>query len=263
MATLILGANGKTGRLVVRELLEKQAAVKAIVRSSTDFYAVLPEKYKHDKRLNVVEINNLALSEVQWRELLKGCSSVISCLGHNLTFKGIYGKPRGLVADTVEGVCRAISSCSFNTTPVKFILMNTTGNQNKRMGEKVSLIQTLVVWLIRHLIPPHADNENASSYLQDNFLSNNKQIEWAVVRPDSLIDEADVTAYDVHQAPIRSAIFDAGLTSRVNVANFMATLAVAGRTRSTTNIENTKNTESSENIWTQWKFKMPVVYNQL
>jgi len=31
-----------------------------------------------------------------------GCDAVASCLGHNLTFKRLFGKPRRLVTDAVR-----------------------------------------------------------------------------------------------------------------------------------------------------------------
>lgn len=47
----------------------------------------------------------------------------------------------------------------------------------------------------------------------------------------------------VHQSPTRSAIFDAGKTSRINLGNFMCRLI-----------------EESD-LWEKWKGKMPVIYN--
>ena len=68
-------------------------------------------------------------------------------------------------------------------------------------------------------------------------------IEWAAVRPDSLINEELVTEYDIYPSPIRSAIFDAGKTSRINVAHFMSRLII------------------NDGIWQKWKGQMPVIYN--
>ena len=69
-------------------------------------------------------------------------------------------------------------------------------------------------------------------------------IEWAAVRPDGLIDKTEVTDYDIHKLPTRSAIFDAGTTSRINVAHFMAKLI------------------ESDSTWEMWRGKMPVIYNK-
>ena len=123
--------------------------------------------------------------------------------------------------------------------------MNTTGNKNIQAGEKVTVAQSAVVGLIRHLLPPHADNEMAATYLQSNFAANQKIIEWTAVRPDNLIDEEKVTEYDVHVSPTRSAIFDSGKTSRINVAHFMSQLII------------------DDDIWQKWKHQMPVIYNTL
>jgi hypothetical protein len=70
-------------------------------------------------------------------------------------------------------------------------------------------------------------------------------VEWVAVRPDDLIDETEVSAYDVHPSPIRSAIFDPGQTSRINVGHFMADLI------------------TGDDIWPQWKGQMPVIYNKV
>ena len=88
------------------------------------------------------------------------------------------------------------------------------------------------------------DNEKAADYLRTRVGQNDGAIEWAAVRPDNLIDENQVTAYEVHASPIRSAIFDAGSTSRINVGHFMADLI------------------SDEDTWNKWKGHMPVIYNK-
>lgn len=67
-------------------------------------------------------------------EYLKDCDAAVSCLGHNLTFKGMFGKPRLLVTDTVECICQAIKS-NKSGSPVKVVLMNTTGNSNRDIPE--------------------------------------------------------------------------------------------------------------------------------
>ncbi len=120
--------------------------------------------------------------------------------------------------------------------------MNTTGSSNRDLSERIPFGQTCVIWLLRLLLPPHVDNEQAADYLRTKVGQNNGDIEWAVVRPDNLIDEDEVTDYTVHVSPMRSAIFDAGTTSRINVASFMADLIV------------------NHNTWQQWKGQMPVLY---
>jgi hypothetical protein len=122
--------------------------------------------------------------------------------------------------------------------------MNTAGNSNRDRDEHVSLGQKCVMALLRLLLPPHVDNEKAADYLRTDIGQSDGAIEWAVVRPDNLVNQDAVTEYDVHPSPIRSAIFDAGVTSRINVGHFMADLITDDAT------------------WNRWKGQMPVIYNK-
>lgn len=159
-----------------------------------------------------------------------------------MSLRGIYGQPRRLVLDALRRLCRAIVA-SAPARPVRVVLMNTAGNSNRDLREPVSLAQRGVVALVRALVPPHADNEAASDYLRTVIGQAHPLIQWVVVRPDSLIDRDAVSAYETHPSPIRSAIFDAGRVSRINVAHFMAELAVGGA------------------AWERWRGRMPVIYD--
>ena len=238
MTTLVVGASGATGRLLVEQLLNRGDQVKIIVRSIDKF----PSSLRGHEQLTITEASLLDMTDSQLLEQVHGCKAVVSCLGHNLNVNGMFGEPRRLVTNGVQRLCRAIKK-SAPDVPVKYILMNTTGNQNKQAGELISTAQSVVIGLIRHLLPPHADNEEAAAYLQSNFGSNQTAIEWVAVRPDSLIDEQSVTEYKALPSPIRSAIFDAGKTSRINVAHFMSQLVI------------------DDDTWRHWKGQMPVVYN--
>jgi len=238
MTTLVVGASGATGRLLVEQLLAQGEIVRIIVRSID----TLPEAFKQNDQLILTQASLLDMTDAELKVHVQGCRAVISCLGHNLNFKGIFGHPRRLVSNAVQRLCHAVEA-SLPENPVKFILMNSTGNQNVKAEEKVSLAQTLVVGMIRLLVPPHADNEDATQYLQSRFDKNHHMIEWVAVRPDTLIDGESVTSYDTYTSPIRSAIFDAGKTSRINVAHFMSQLVISNST------------------WNKWKTKMPVIYN--
>ena len=102
--------------------------------------------------------------------------------------------------------------------------MNAAGNSNRDLNEQISFAHNGVIGLLRLLLPPHVDNEKAADYLRTQIGQNDEVIEWAVVRPDNLIDEPETTEFAVHPSPIRSAIFAAGVTSRINVGCFMADL---------------------------------------
>ena len=239
MTTLIIGASGATGRLLVEELLTRGKSVKIIVRLPDS----LPDTVKNHANLSVIKASILDLSDAEMVKYTHGCSAVVSCLGHNLTLRGMFGGPRRLVTDATRRLCDAIRA-NEPAQPVKFVLMNTTGNSNRDLDERISFGQKCVMSLIRLLLPPHVDNEKAADYLRNKVGQNDPMIEWAAVRPDGLIDEYEVTEYDIHQSPTRSAIFDAGTTSRINVADFMAKLI------------------NNDSTWKTWRGQMPVIYNK-
>ncbi|MAT95552.1 MAG: NAD-dependent epimerase [Anaerolineaceae bacterium] len=240
MNILIVGATGATGRLLTEELLNRGQLVKVIVRSPDK----LPTAVKNHDNLTVIQASVLDLSDAELAKHTKGCDAVVSCLGHNMTFKGMYGHPRKLVTDATRRISEAIQA-NRPEKPTKFVLMNTTGNRNRDLNEPISFTEKFVVGLLRLLLPPHSDNEQAADYLRSKIGQNDKLIEWAAVRPDNLIDEDEVTRYDVYPSPIRSAIFDAGQTSRINVGYFMAELI------------------TEDDIWQKWQGQMPVIYNKV
>lgn len=239
MTTLVVGASGATGRLLVEQLLGRGVKVRVIVRSS-DY---LTEASKNHKNLTVVLASLLDISDSDLAGYVNDCDSIASCLGHNMTFQGIYGQPRRLVTDAVRRLCDAVRA-NKPVNPVRFLLMNTTGNSNHNIPEQISFAQRCVMVLIRLLLPPHVDNEKAADYLRTQIGKTDSQLEWAAIRPDGLIDETTVGKYEIYPSPTRSAIFDAGTTSRINVGHFMAELI------------------TDDGLWEQWKGTMPVIYNK-
>lgn len=238
MTTLVAGASGATGKHLVDQLLNAGQNVKVIVRSSAN----IPDSWSSDK-VSVIKANISEIDEAEMAKHVKGCDAVACCLGHNLTWKGIYGKPRKLVADAVSAMCHAIER-NAPERPVKFVLMNTAGNRNRDLAETISFGEKVVVGLLRLLLPPHRDNEEASDFLRKNAGQKNVGIEWVVVRPDTLLDDDKVTEYTLLPSPSRSALFNPGKTSRINVGNFMARLIL------------------EEGLWNKWKGQMPVIYNK-
>ncbi len=239
MNVFIAGSTGATGKKLTSELLERGHRVVTVVRSTNS----LPDEFRDHPNLNVTQASLLDLSDTALQELVKGCDAIVSTLGHNISFKGMYGHPRRLVTDAARRLCEA-AKANQPQNPVKFVLMNTTGNKNRDLDEKQSFGEKVVIGLLRVLLPPQADNEAAANYLRKKIGQNDSVIEWVAVRPDGLIDEDTVTEYSVHPSPLRSPIFDAGQTSRINVGHFMAELI------------------DDQTIWQAWKGQMPVIYNK-
>ena len=235
---LVLGASGATGRLVVNRLLQKGVGVIAIVRNAASLQSVVSDH----RSLQIIEDQISEMSVSSLAQYVKECDVAICCLGHNLTFRGMFGHPRRLVTDAVKKVTQSIESIN-DSRVFKIILMNTTGNSNRDIPEKPPFSQRIVITLLRILLPPHVDNEKAADFLRLQVGQNQNQIEWVAVRPDGLINEDSVTQYDIYASPIRNVIFDAGSTSRINVADFMSELVI------------------NSDLWRKWKGKMPVIYN--
>ena len=236
MKVLILGASGATGKLVVQQLVKRGIHVRMVVRES----AIIPVNISYDKKIEVIKgnINDFNIAKIM--DLLKDCDSVISCLGHNISLKGIFGRPRKLVFNTVTKIVEALKSLKLNK---KFILMSTTAYTNKKINEKNSPGEKIIFLLLKILLPPHKDNMLAADYLVYNLDSKIK-IDWVAVRPDSLFDEETESAYEIHHYKIRSPIFNPGKTSRINVSHFMAELV------------------TNDELWQKWKNNTPVIYNK-
>jgi putative NADH-flavin reductase len=238
MKVLVLGATGATGRLVVKQLLNRNVKVKAVTRNKS---IVLNEFKNNDLLENI--IGNISEFDLNKNlELINDCDAIVCCLGHNINFKGIFGKPRMLVSDSIKNICNAIERSK--KEKVKLILMNTTANTNIKLNENYSTKDRIVLSLLKLLLPPHKDNVEAAVYLPNIIGENNSKIEWSAIRPDTLINEENVSEYEIVESPKRSPVFDAGKTSRINVAYFTVELLF------------------DVGLWESWKFRMPVIYNK-
>ncbi len=238
MTSLVVGASGATGKLLVEQLLTAGQKVNVIIRPSSK----LPLHWDSNPSISIIRANIADMSVEEMAKHLSDCDAVASCLGHNLTFKGIFGKPHKLVSNSVKLLCNAIQH-NQPKQAIRFVLMNTTANRNRDLSEPVSFCQKVIMSVVRLLVPPHPDNEKAADYLRINIGQTNRFIEWVAVRPDALIDEDNVSDYKLYASPTRSALFNPGKTSRINVGNLTARLIV------------------DDVLWHQWKGQMPVIYN--
>jgi len=225
-----------TGRRLVEQLLGKNYKVRIIVRSSHK----LPADIVENPNTISIEASVLDLTDEEVTEHVKDCDAVVSCLGHVMNFKGIFGEPKKLCTDATRNLCNSLEKHSL-PKPTKFILMNTVGVQNPDLEEKRNWVERGLLTLLHHTLPPHRDNETAAEYLHKTVGKENKSIEWCCVRPDSLIN-AEVSPYDITESPT-TGIINGRPTARSNVAHFMTDL-----------IEN-------EELWNTWKFRMPVIMN--
>jgi len=234
---LLVGGTGRTGGRVLQQLLDRGISVRAIVRSS----GKLPPGVAGKPNLTAVEASLLSLSDEEMRQQVRGCDAIVSCLGHVLSFKGIYGSPRDLVTTATTRLCRAVETLQ-PAVPVKFILMSSVSvNRPGGLDTRRGSFERAFLWVLCGLLPPAKDNQRAADFLLAKVGPNNAFVQWAVVRPDSLL-EGDVSAYTSHEGLVNS-LFAPGSTNMANVAHFMSELVTNPKT------------------WADWKGKLPVVVN--
>ncbi len=225
-----------TGRALVEQLLGKGHNVRTSVRSPDK----LPAGVRDHPSATVIEASVLDLTDEQMAEHVKACDAVVSCLGHVMNLKGMFGHPRRLCTDATRRLCDAIEE-SRPSNPIKFILMNTVAVQNPDLEENRAWFERGLLAVLRHTLPPHRDNETAAEHLHQNVGRESKHVEWCSVRPDSLVN-AEVCSYDIVRSPT-TGILTGRPTARANVAHFMVDLV-----------------EDAE-LWSTWRFGMPVIMN--
>jgi putative NADH-flavin reductase len=238
MRVLVLGASGATGKLVVKQLIKRHIHTRIVIRKS----AVLDEEILESQLVELVEGNIDEFNDFEINNLTNDCNVIISCLGHNLTLKGMFGKPRYLVFNAIKRISLSVKKQA--NKKVKFILMGTTGYTNSLIGETNSMREKIILSLLKLILPPHRDNVKAANFLITEIGNKDEKIEWVVVRPDSLVNHDEESSYEICQSPVRSPIFNAGKTSRINVSHFMTELVTDDKT------------------WKEWQFNTPVIYNK-
>ena len=237
MTVLLLGGTGRTGGRVLQQLLGRGVHVRAVVRSADR----LPAGVAGDPLLTVVVADLLSLSDEQVREQVDGCDVVISCLGHVISARGVFGAPRDLVCRSLERVYRATREVR-PAQPVKLILMGSVSvNRRGGLDSRRGWFERATLWMLRGLVPPARDNQRAADFLGEVVGTTDPYVQWVAVRPDSLKD-GDVTEYALHEGLV-SSLVRPDQTNMANVAHFMCELATHPR------------------AWAAWRGKLPVIVN--
>ncbi len=234
---LLVGGTGRTGRRALQQLLGRGVRVRAIVRSR----AKLPPDLAGNPGLTVIEASLLSLPDEALRQHLRGCDAVVSCLGHVLSLKGVFGPPRDLVTAATTRLCRAVEALQ-PPAPIKLVLMSSVsvhrpGGLDTRRGP----LERAFLWMLRGVLPPARDNQRAADFLVDEIGPRHAFVQWTVVRPDTLLD-GEASEYAVHEGLV-NGLFAPGTTRMANVAHFMGELVTDAKT------------------WADWNGKLPVITN--
>lgn len=232
---LLYGGTGRTGGRVLTQLLERGVAVRAVVRD----VARLPDGVDGHPLLTTVEADLLSLAPVDLARHLDDCHTVICCLGHTISVRGIFGRPRDLVAQAVHRTVAAVE-LRRSAAPLRLILLGSVsvnqadhGDTLRRGGERAFLAA------VRALQPPAKDNQSVADYLALRVGPDNPVAQWVVVRPDTLKPGA-ISQYRV-SPDIVVSLFRPDHTRMANVAHFMCELA------------------TDPDTWATWQGRMPVI----
>jgi NAD(P)-dependent dehydrogenase (short-subunit alcohol dehydrogenase family) len=235
LTVLLVGGTGRTGRRVLEQLLGRGIGVRAIVRSADR----LPTAVVSNPKLHVVVADLLSLSDAELRDYVRGCDAVISCLGHVMSLRGLFGPPRDLVEQATMRLCRAIEA-EKPETPIKFILMsNVSLHRPGGLDTRRGTFETALVAVLG-LTPPVRDNQRAADFLWSDVRPDNPFVQWVGIRPDKLLD-GGILEYAVHEGLVGR--LNSHSTNMANVAHFMCELA------------------TDPKVWDDWKGKLPVVVN--
>lgn len=234
---LLLGATGRTGGRALTQLLDAGAKVRVIVRSAARLAAGTAD----NPNLTVIEADLLSLGDDDLQRHVRGCDAVISCLGHVITLKGVFGSPRDLVTRATTRLCRAIQAVR-PATPIRFVLMSSVSVMRPGSLDTIrTAFEKAFLWTLCRLLPPAKDNQSAADFLIREIGVADPWVQWAAVRPDTLLD-GEVTEYALHEGLV-CALFKPASTNMANVAHFMCALATDSR------------------MWDEWKGKLPVIIN--
>lgn len=158
-----------------------------------------------------------------------------------MSLRGVLGPPHDLVTCATARLCRAIRD-SQPAAPVKYILMSSVSVNHPGAPEaRRGTLEKMLLWVLRGLVPPSRDNQQAADFLHGEIGAGNPHVQWVVVRPDTLL-EGDASAYSLHEYLV-SSLFKPDRTHMANVASFLCDLATDAAT------------------WDRWAGRLPVIVN--
>jgi putative NADH-flavin reductase len=197
MNIAVLGATGRTGRLLVPELVRRAHSVSVLVRD--------PDRHPPEQDVRVVVGDSRDRQALA--ELIKGADVVVSALGPTAS------KEITLQRDTAAAVIDAMRSAGVS----RYIGVSAAGIDVP--GDQKSRKDKIISWLANHLSGPVA-KDKAGEY--ELWAASDR--DWTLVRVPRLVDRAPTGAidHDAHRSTRSTTI------SRADVATFLADLAENG-----------------------------------
>ena len=189
MKVLIIGATGATGRVLMREALEQGHEVTALARNPS---ALAPE----DHRPRVLQGNALDASEVE--AAVAGQDAVLSALGTRST------RPTTLFSQSTHNLISAM-----NKHGVRRLVCITGIGAGESKGHVGFLYDRIMLpFVVKNI---YEDKNRQEEVIKQSDL------EWVIVRPARLTDEAAKGEYRVYLG----GSYTAKTISHADVAAFM------------------------------------------
>lgn len=220
MRIVVFGANGQTGRLVTRRVLDTGHAAVAVTRHPDGFPF-------SDPRLEVAGADVHDASSVV--HVVNGADAVLSTLGVPFSMRPI---------DTYSvGIGNVVASMQ-KTAVQRLVIVSSTGAYHYPNRVDTPFALRIVEPVITRTIgkSTYDDQRRMEEIVRDSGL------DWTIVRPSGLFDLPHVTEYVAGEVdPV------GGFTSRIDLADYMVTLAADTSTGGKTVIVST--TENTPTMW--------------
>ena len=219
MKIVIFGANGQTGRLLTRRVLDAGHDAVAVTRRPDDFPFA-------DPRLTVAGMDVRDASSLV--DVVDGADAVLSTLGVPFSRKPI---------DTYSIGVRNIVTAMQKTSVRRLVIVSSTGAYHYPGRRDTPLSLRLFEPIITRTIgkTTYDDQRRMESLVRDSGL------DWTIVRPSGLFDLPYVTDYVAGEVnPV------GGYTSRLDLADYMTALAAQPGGKDTVVISTT---ESTPTMW--------------
>ena len=226
MKLVVFGANGPTGRLLTRQLLDANHTVAAVTRQPAAFPIA-------DPRLRVAEVDVFQQQAVA--DVLPGVDAVLSSLGVPFTRKPV---------DTFStGTANIVAAMRRNEIR-RLIVVSSTATHHYHNRRDSSLMLRVFEPIISRTIGKtvYDDLRRMESIVRDSGL------DWTIVRPSILFDLNTVTDYTAGVVPPVG-----GFTARYDLAHYLTTLIDDSASIGTTPIVST--TEGAPTFWENMKLQ--------
>jgi uncharacterized protein YbjT (DUF2867 family) len=215
MKIVIFGANGQTGRLLTRRVLDAGHDAVAVTRRPDDFPFA-------DPQLTVAGADVRDASSLV--DVVDGADAVLSTLGVPFSFKPI---------DTYSVGMRNIVTAMQKASVRRLVVVSSTGAYHYPDRRNTPLSLRLFEPVITRTIGKSTYDDQRR--MED--IVRNSGLEWTIVRPSGLFDLTHVTDYVAGEVDPVGAY-----TSRLDLADYMTALAARPGGKDTVVISTTVDT---------------------